>query len=93
MFGAILSFVTGLLGKLLGSLFGPKDPTPVQLAASNATAQTELAGQESANATEIKAADTRAAADAAVVSIVTEPGQSDADTAAALKQQFPDAYR
>ena len=94
MFGAILSFVAGLAGKILASLFGHKDPTPVELAASNATAQTELAGQEIADASIQKADATRIAADADLVHVVADakPGQSDADTAAAIKRQFPDAY-
>jgi hypothetical protein len=88
MLASVLSLVSWVLG-----LFKPKDTTAVELAASNATAQTELAGQESVNATEIKAASTRAAADAAVVSIVTKPSATDATTSASIKEQFPDAYR
>lgn len=65
---AILAFVTGLLGKLLGGLFGiHKDPTPVDLADSNARAQERLGQQEAVNEVVVKAADARADADARVL--------------------------
>ena len=73
MWASILSFVAGLAGKLLASLFTPKDPTPVDLAASNATAQTNLAQQEASNAIISDAARTRTDADAGVLRESAEP--------------------
>lgn len=64
MIGAILAFVSGLLGKLMGGLFGSKDPTPVDLADSNARAQEQLTQEKASNAILTKAADARANADA-----------------------------
>jgi hypothetical protein len=101
MLGSIFSFVAGLLGKVLGSLFGKKDPTPVELAASNATAQTELVEQETASAIVEKASIARANADARVVRVVSggsgsgeTPGADrSASVNAELRKQFPGDFR
>lgn len=89
MLASAVSFVTWLLGLL----FGPRQPSAVDLSASNATAQTELSQEESTNANLAQSAAARAAADAAVLHIVTKPGATDTTISADLKQQFPDAYR
>lgn len=64
MFGAIISFVTGLLGKLLGSLFGKKDPSVTQLAASNANVNAKANNLEAANEALVKGATANADVDA-----------------------------
>ena len=74
------SFLAGLVGKLLASLFSSKDPSAVNLAASNATAQTELANEEKANANLVANNSTRASADASVVREQSS-GTLDADPA------------
>lgn len=90
-FGAIMSWV-------LEHVFGLKkvsDPSAVDLAASNATAQTELA-QETARAQIVETAATaRTAAAAGIVQVVTETGQPDnpSAVAAALAKRFPDDFR
>ena len=60
---AILSFILGLLGKALGSLFGKKDPTAVDLATSNARAQEQLKQEQAGNAILDKALRARSDAD------------------------------
>ena len=90
MIRALLSFVAGLLGKMLGGFFGHTAPTPVDLADSNARAREQLHQEEASNAILTKAIDVRTDADARVVRAVTgAPG----DANAALKEQFPDAFR
>ena len=56
-----------LLTWVLSLIFGKKAPAIQDIAASNATAQTELAAQEAANAIETKAGTARAAADAGIM--------------------------
>lgn len=96
-FGAIVSWV-------LEHFFGLKkasDPTPIELAASNATAQTELVQQEAANAVITSAAVARAdASDRVVRTIADTPAAADPGTdrppsavKLALKKQFPDDFR
>lgn len=89
MWSFAATFVTWLLGLIRGS----KQATTEQMAASNATAQTELTQEENADANLAQASAARSAADAASLSIVTKPGATNADTIAALKAKFPDAYR
>lgn len=92
MFGTIISFVAGLLGKLLGGLFGKKDPSPVELATKAATASTELAQESARVAIDESASGARADAQSNVVRIVTNtPAAADAN--AKLREQFPDDFR
>ena len=81
MWAAIASFVLGLLGKMLGSRGAPNDPTAVDLAASNAAAQTELTAQENAHATLARDAADRTDADRRVMRDSQGPGGLDADSA------------
>lgn len=99
MIDMILSFVTGLLGKLLGGLFGlHRDPTPVDLADSNARAQERLGQQEAENAVVTTADAARIDADASIVRIATDTGikpSSDAPVTPfvqQVKRQLPDVF-
>lgn len=93
MFGAIISFVTGLLGKLLGSLFGKKDPTPVELATAATRAQDVAAQEGAANEVLDKASRDRNDAGADIMRIESEPHADDAATRDAIAKQFPDDFR
>ena len=99
MWGAILSFVTGLLGKLLGGLFGiHKDPTPVDIADSNARAQERLGQQEAENAVITTADSARIDADAGVMRIAADTGTKPSSDAPVtpfvqqVKRQLPDVF-
>lgn len=100
MWGAILSFVTGFAGKLLANLFGiHKDPTPVDLADSNARAQERLGQQEAENAVITTADSARIDADARVLRIAADTGIKSSPNAPVTplaeqaKRQFPVTFR
>jgi hypothetical protein len=73
----MLALLTGLAGQaleyLLGRLFGPKEPTAIDLAASNASAQTQLAQEQTAHEIIAQAAAVRTDADARVLRESAEP--------------------
>lgn len=93
MMRAIISFVTGLLGKLLGSLFGKKDPTSVELATTATRAQDVAAQEGAANAIVDKASRARNDAGADIMRIEAEPHPDDADIRDAIAKQFPSDFR
>lgn len=84
MLPGFISLAVGLLGKLLGSLFGKKDPSAVTLATQAATAQTQLASQEAANEVLVQGAAARAAADTQRVLHDPNAAQVHADPGAAI---------
>jgi hypothetical protein len=87
IFGAILSWV-------LSRFFGKAgEPSASAVAASNATAMTELKQEQAANEITNKASAARATADAAVVRVLADKHPDDASTVADLKKQFPDDFR
>ena len=59
----MMSALGGLLGWLFRLIFGKRDPTEAELAASNATAQTQLASERAANEIITDGAAARADAD------------------------------
>jgi len=63
----MFTIIGDLLTWILGFVFHKADPKIQDIAASNATAQTQLVEQENANATLVKAAAARTDADATVV--------------------------
>lgn len=67
MWSLIITAILGALKAILGLGGKPKEPSATDLAASNATAQTELAQKEAENETLRAAAQARAATDARVV--------------------------
>lgn len=77
---------------LLGLFTGRKDPTAVDLAASNATAQANLKQVEQASAIQDKASGARADASGTVVRVITNTPAA-ADVNGALAKQFPDDFR
>ena len=87
IFGSILSWV-------LSRFFGRAgEPSATAVAASNATATTELAEQEARNEITSKASAARNDANARVVRVLADKPADDASTVAALKKQFPDDFR
>lgn len=90
---AAISFLFGLLGKIMGGFFAKKDAGIAEVADSNARAQERLNQQEVANELHRKAAAARNDAQSRVVRAITK-GERGADTAAdRLAREFPDAFR
>lgn len=89
----MFSILGSLLTWVLGLFFGKKSGPAIQdIAASNATAQAELAQQEASNAIDTKANASRIAGDAAIVRILAKPGAVDPGANAAIAKEFPDAF-
>lgn len=94
MSGAILSFITGLLGKLLGGLFGHKELSAADLADSNARAQEQLHQEKASNEILTKAADARADADARIERMPIGTGNIvSSDPDAAINRDIDGHYR
>jgi hypothetical protein len=84
-------FFAALFDAILG-VFGLRRASPKieEIAASNATAQAELAQERAANELHTTAAAARSDADSRVVRIITESPDS---VNAELKRRFPDDFR
>lgn len=91
-----MSWLSAIVAAVVGALkgwFGNKsEPTLSSVSEEKATAQNELAHQESANAATTKSATDRGRADLRVVQSIAPEGV-DADANEKLAQQFPDQFR
>ncbi len=88
-------FFAALFDAILG-VFGLRRASPKieEIAASNATAQAELAQERAANELHTTAATARSDATDSIVRIITEtPDRTDAGINAELKRRFPDDFR
>lgn len=92
MWSLIVEAVIGALKAIIGLGGKPKESSATDLAASNATAETELAQQEATNETLRTAAAARTAADARIVlSDDGPPNAVNLDPDASVNQS-PDAH-
>ena len=93
MWSMILTAAMGLLKTVLGAVFGKKDPSAVDLAASNATAQAGLAQEKSANEVLTTAAAAGRDADARILRYDTGAAQVTVDPAAPINKDPEGYYR
>lgn len=86
------ALISTVVNWLLSLIFpARKGPSVEQLAASNATAQTELAQSENANADLSQADSARIVDDVAVMHNLVKPSVVDSTINAAIAKQFPNA--